>query len=82
MGDAQDLWSEHGHESVLGTARKYFDFLNGKEKVSFIRFKNLQDAAKPITLNNLLMLLGTKRISRKGFYIDKKTAEKLKASMS
>jgi predicted transcriptional regulator len=81
MGDAQDLWSEHGHESVLGTARKYFDFLNGKEKVSFIRFKNLQDAAKPITLNNLLMLLGAKRISRKGFYIDKKTAEKLKASM-
>jgi len=81
VGDSEDLWKEHGHESVLGTAKRYFGFLDGKKKVSFVRFENLQEAAKPVVLNNLLMLLGTGRISRRGFYIDKKMAEKLKASM-
>jgi len=81
VGEAEKLWEEHGHESVLSSAEQYFDFVKGKKKVSFIRFKNLQDAVKPVPLNNLLMLLGVKRISRKGFYINKKTTETLKALM-
>ena len=81
VGDAEELWKEHGHESVLSTAKKYFGFLDGRKKASFIRFENLQEAAKPITLSNLLMLLNVGRISRKGFYIDEKTAKKLKSSM-
>jgi len=79
--DAERLWMEHGHESVLESAQQYFDFVKGKERVSFIRFKNLHEAAKPIPLNNILMLLGVNRLSRKGFYINKETADKLIALM-
>jgi len=81
VGDAEGLWNEHGHESVLNSAEQYFDLVRGKQRVSFIRFKNLQEAAKPIPLNNILMLLGVNRLARKGFYINKETAEKLIALM-
>jgi predicted transcriptional regulator len=81
VGEAEELWKEHGHESVLGSAEQYHAFVKDKQRVSFIRFKNLQEAAKPILLNNVLMLLGVKRLARKGFYVDKETADKLIALM-
>jgi predicted transcriptional regulator len=82
VGNAESLWSEHGKESALQTAEKYAEFIRDKQRVSFIRFKNLQEAAKPIPLNKVLMLLGVKRLARKGFYIDKETADKLIALMT
>lgn len=81
VGNAKELWKEHGHESVLSSAEQYFEFIKGKQRVSFIRFKNLQETLKTIPLNNLLMLLGVKRLARKGFYMSKETAKKLKALM-
>jgi len=81
VGDAEGLWKEHGHECVLNSEEQYFEFVKGKQRTSFIRFKNLQEAAKPIPLNNILMLLGVNRLARGGFYISKETAEKLIALM-
>jgi len=81
VGDVESLWNEHGNESALQTREKYAQFMANKQKVSFIRFKNLKEAAKPIPLNNVLMLLGVKRLARKGFYINKETADKLIALM-
>ena len=77
VGEAEELWEEHGNESVLSSEELYFEFVRGKQRVSFIRFKNLEVAAKPIPLNNVLMLLGVSRLARKGFYVNKETAEKL-----
>jgi len=81
VGDAEGLWKGHGSESVLSSLEEYFDFVKDKQRVSFIRFKNLQEAIKPIPLNNLLMFLGVNRLARGGFYIDKETADKLVALM-
>ncbi|MGC8895372.1 MAG: hypothetical protein ACP5LB_01205 [Candidatus Bathyarchaeia archaeon] len=77
VGKAEELWREHGNESVLSSAEQYFQFVKDKPLVSFIRFKNLQVAAKPIPLNNVRLLLGVKRLARGGFYIDKETAERM-----
>lgn len=77
VGEARGLWREHGSESVLSSEEKYLEFVKDKERVSFIRFNNLHEAAEPIPLNNVLMLLGVKRLSRKGFYVNKETADKL-----
>ncbi|MEM3443141.1 MAG: hypothetical protein QXM86_04725 [Candidatus Bathyarchaeia archaeon] len=41
----------------------------------------MREAAKPVPLRNLLLLLGVKRLARRGFYIDKATSEKLVALM-
>jgi predicted transcriptional regulator len=77
VGEARALWKEHGSESVLSSEGKYLEFVKDKERVSFIRFKNLREAAEPIPLSNVLTLLGMKRLSRKGFYVEKETADKL-----
>jgi len=77
VGKVEEMWKAHGDESVLSSAEQYFDFVSGKQYVSFIRFKNLQEAANPISLNNVLPLLGANRLSRKGLYIDKEIADRL-----
>jgi len=81
VGEAGKLWKEHGKESVLNSKKNYEEFVKGAKKVSFIRFNNLVEAAKPIPLRNLLMLLGVKRLARKGFYLDKETTDKFMMSM-
>jgi predicted transcriptional regulator len=77
VGEAEELWSKHGQESVLSTAEQYFQFVKGKRHVSFVRFRNLREAVKPVPLDYLLMILGANRLARKGFYINEETAEKL-----
>ena len=81
VGDAEELWKKHGPESVLSSEEQYLEFVKDKQRVSFIRFKDLHEAVQPIPLKNILMFLGAKRLSRKGFYIDKETADKLLALM-
>jgi predicted transcriptional regulator len=77
FGTPEELWSKYGDESVLKSEEDYEEFVGTTQNVSFIRFKNLHEAANPIPLGNLLMLLGVKRLSRKGFYVNKETAAKL-----
>jgi predicted transcriptional regulator len=81
VGEAEELWKQHGRESALKSKQQYEDFVKDRRKVSFIRFKNLQEAANPIPLKSILMFLGGKRLSRQGFYVDKKTVDKLLAIM-
>ncbi len=81
VGNALELWAEHGGESALGSKEQYEAFIKGRERVAFIRFKNLHEATKPVSLSDLLMQLGRRRLARAGFYIDRETAEKLIALM-
>lgn len=80
-GNALELWAEHGDESALDSKGRYEAFIKGREKVAFIRFKNLHEATKPVSYENLLEQLGKRRMARSGFYVDKETAEKLIALM-
>ena len=82
VGDAESLWSEHGNESVLKSKEEYQELIGGKQKVSFIRFKNLKVAAKPVQLSALFTFLDVKKPVRGGFYIKKETADKLIALMA
>jgi len=81
IGSPDEVWSEHGAESVLKSKEQFEEFIGDGQRVSFIRFKNVREAAKPIPLSNLNLLLGVKRLSRKGFYLDKATSNKLIALM-
>jgi predicted transcriptional regulator len=81
VGDTERLWQEHGSESVLSSKEKYDEFLKDTQKTSFVRMANLHVAGKPIPLNNVLMSLGVKRLSRKGFYVNKEKADRFIALM-
>lgn len=71
LGDADRLWEEYGDESVLTSKAKYKDFVKNSQRVSFVRFRELQEATKAIPLEQVLIALGVKRLGRKGFYIGK-----------
>ena len=81
IGTPEDVWNEHGNESVLKSREKFLEFIGDPERVSFVRFNNLKKAANPILLDNLRMLLGVKRLSRKGFYLNKDLADKFISMM-
>jgi predicted transcriptional regulator len=81
VGDADRLWNEHGDESVLSSKEKYDDFMKDSQRVSFVRFRDLREAARPIPLNDVLMSLGVRRLGRKGFYIDREIEDVFLASM-
>ena len=82
VDEADKLWLEHGDETVLTSKEIYDRFIKDSEKVSFVRFRDLHEAAKAIPLNNVLMSLGVRRLGRKGFYIDKETEDKFVALMA
>jgi predicted transcriptional regulator len=77
VGDAEKLWSEYGLETVLDSKKKYKEFVGNVRRVSFIRFKSLHEATKPISLSNALLFFGVKRLPRRGFYLDKETTDEL-----
>jgi hypothetical protein len=75
------MWKEHGDESVLDSKGKYDNFLKDSQRVSFVRFRDLHEANQSIPVKYVLAYLGIKRLSRKGFYISKRTEEEFMALM-
>jgi predicted transcriptional regulator len=80
-GEVDEVWKQHGDESVLSSKGKFKEFIGDGKKASFIRFKNLREATRPVSLSNALLLLGVKRFSRKGFYIEQEVADELLSQM-
>lgn len=81
VGNPQELWSRFSGESVLGSEARYEEFVGNVPEVSFVRFKDLNVAVDPVSLSRLLMLLGVKRLSRKGFYVNKDMSDMLISMM-
>jgi predicted transcriptional regulator len=81
VGDPQELWSRFGGESVLGSKARFEEFVGNAAEVSFVRFKDLSVAVNPVSLSRLLMLLGVKRLSRKGFYVNNELSDTLISMM-
>jgi len=76
-GDADDLWNTYGHESLLESREEYMDFLQGRTKATFIRFKNLRVLAVPIPASVISQVTGISRMPRMGKYITKEMANRL-----
>jgi predicted transcriptional regulator len=79
-GDAKDLWRTLGHESLLNSYNEYYDFLQGRKKATFIRFKNLKELPKPITTKAMTQIIGVERMPQMGIYITKRMANQLLAT--
>lgn len=60
VGDLDELWAEHGQETVFNSKEDYLKFVKGWSKVSFIRFRNFKEAANPMPFTSLCFLLGLK----------------------
>ena len=76
-GDADDLWNTYGHESLLESYEEYMDFLQGRTRATFIRFKNLRVLAAPVPARVISQVTGISRMTRMGKYITEEVARQL-----
>jgi len=76
-GGADDLWNTNGHETLLESYEEYMDFLEGRTKATFIRFKNLRVLAAPVPASVIFQVTGISRMPRMGKYITEEMAHQL-----
>jgi len=76
-GSAGNLWKDYGQETCVKSFREYLDFLQGRTKVTFIRFRNLHVLDVPISASAISRVTGINRMPRSGRYINKEMAQKL-----
>lgn len=76
-GRTEELWHMHGEETCLESFEEYLDFMQGRGKATFIRFKNFRELNPPISLKKLCEVLGVKRLSRAGKYLSREDVNEL-----
>jgi predicted transcriptional regulator len=76
-GDSKELWQSLGHESLLNSYDEYNDFLQGRKTATFVRFKNLKEFPKPVTMAELSKIIGKKRMPQIGLYVNEQIANQL-----
>jgi len=76
-GTADELWNMYGSETVFESQDEYDSFVEGRSKVTFIRFKNLQELEKPIGWKILSTTLGIMKMPNGGRYLSRETINSL-----
>ena len=76
-GEAEDLWESLGHESLLDSYDEYKDFLQGRKKATFIRFRNLRELPTRITTKVLSQVVGIEKMPQMGLYLTERMAHRL-----
>ena len=77
VGEVGQLWSEYGKETIFESHEEYVDFLQGRTRATFIRFRNLHELDQPILLDRLLQVIGCSRLPRSGRYLSRETVNRL-----
>jgi predicted transcriptional regulator len=80
VGDVDELWNDYGHETVFKSYEEYLEFLQGRQKTTFIRLKNVRELSLPISMQTVLSLLGVSMMPRGGRYLSKEAFEKILGS--
>jgi len=76
-GTTDELWNMHGSETVFESRDEYDSFVEGRSRVTFIRFKNLQELDKPIGWKDFSGTLGIKKMPNGGRYLSREIVNSL-----
>lgn len=76
-GTVDELWNSHGHETVFESRKEYTEFLRGRTRATFIRFKNLEVLPQPIPMQVFSEILDIGRMPRSGKYISRESMNQL-----
>ncbi len=76
-GNYQELWRQFGGESCFESFDEYNGFVDGRGRVTFIRFSNLKEIANPVPKEELAKILGSLSRFRLGRYLERETALQL-----
>ncbi|MCW4044047.1 MAG: hypothetical protein NWE94_00845 [Candidatus Bathyarchaeota archaeon] len=61
VGDGEGLWQKYGAETCFESHEEYMAFAEGREKMTFVRFKNFSEIANPQATEVTRMVLGSLR---------------------
>jgi predicted transcriptional regulator len=75
-GDREELWRKYGAESCFETFEEYCGFAEGREKMTFVRFKNFMELGNPKPTEVIRSILGSLQGFR-GKYVNIETAKQL-----
>lgn len=76
-GSKDDLWNLYGSETVFGNKEEYQSFVQDRESVTMIRFRNLEELEKPIGFELLHATMGIRKMPNGGMYINKETLNQM-----
>lgn len=77
--DYKKQWIKYGEETCFENFDEYCKFIQGREKVTLVRFKNLVELQNPKPTEITHSILGSLRWFR-GRYVNQETAEQLTTS--
>jgi predicted transcriptional regulator len=75
-GDSGELWRKHGAESCFETFEDYCSFAQGRNSMTFVRFKNFVELETPKTTEATRSILGSLQGFR-GKYVNLATTKQL-----
>jgi predicted transcriptional regulator len=75
-GDHEELWRKYGAESCFESFEEYRAFAQGREMMTFVRFKNFTELENPKPTEAIRSILGSLQGFR-GKYVNLATAEQL-----
>ena len=75
-GDREELWRKYGAESCFESFDEYCAFAQGREKMTFVRFKNFTEIENPKSTEVIRSVLGSLQGFR-GKYVNLETAKQL-----
>ncbi len=76
VGDFKELWVKFGGETCFESYDEYCEFLQGRLKATFVRFRNVAEVAQPKLPEVTTNILGSLRWFR-GKYVDAATTRDL-----
>ena len=76
-GDPLELWKKLGSESCFGSFAEYCAFVDGREKVTFVRFENFRELENPVSAEVFSSSVGIALAPRGGRYLSYDQANRL-----
>jgi predicted transcriptional regulator len=68
-GEREELWRRLGKESCFQSFDEYLDFIEGREKATFVRFKNFRELENPVSVEVFTSVTGLSSVFRGGRYL-------------
>jgi len=77
VGSKDELWNLYGAETVFESRDEYDDFVGGRDNVTLIRFRNMEELETPVDFKAFNAATGIKKMPNGGMYISRETLSQM-----
>jgi predicted transcriptional regulator len=77
VGSKDELWNLYGAETVFQTRDEYDNFVGGRDTVTLIRFRNMEELDTPVDFKAFNAATGIKKMPNGGMYLSRETISQM-----